>query len=145
MGSTGRREALRRQSRASPVAAPVNLNVGPADRDGKEVAEPEIYWKGQSGREYGYWIHRIGTEFVEEPGNYIYAKETRSGYWRPVYIGQTSNLKRRLAGHNEEECARRNGATHIHAHTSSRQESVRETEEKDLIKKWKPVCNEHYV
>lgn len=42
------------------------------------MAEPEIYWESQSGRKYGYWIHRIGTEFVEKPGNYIYPESVAS-------------------------------------------------------------------
>lgn len=109
------------------------------------MSDPEIYWEGQSGQKYGYWILKIGAKFKAEPGNYIYAKETSQGRWTPVYIGQTSNLNERLAGHSEEQCARRNGATHIHAHTSSDKESERKAEEKDLIQKWAPVCNDQYV
>lgn len=109
------------------------------------MSNPEIYWEGQSGQMYGYWILEMGADFKAEPGNYIYAKETSKGRWRPVYIGQTSNLNERLAGHNEEQCARWNRATHIHAHTSPSQETERKSEEKDLIRKWKPVCNDQHV
>jgi hypothetical protein len=105
------------------------------------MAEPDIHWEGSSGKKYGYWIHKIGTTFKDAPGNYIYAKETRPGYWRQVYIGQTSSLAERLADHEKEACAKRNGATHIHAHTSSDSEQVRRAEETDLIDKWDPVCN----
>lgn len=102
---------------------------------------PDINWEGASGRTYGYWIYPIGTVFKDEPGNYIYAKETQPGYWHPLYIGQTSSLAQRLANHEKEACARTNGATHVHAHTSSADDTVRRTVESDLIGKWNPVCN----
>ena len=105
------------------------------------MAEPDMYWEGASGKKYGYWIYEIGTTFKDTPGNYIYAKETKPRYWRPVYIGQTSSLSDRLADHDKEACAKRNGATHIHAHTSSDSERDRRAEENDLIDKWDPVCN----
>jgi len=105
------------------------------------MTKPDIYWTGKSGHKYGYWIHPIGTEFKKVPGNYIFAKETRPSRWRPLYIGQTKNLDERLETHEMEECAERNGATHIHAHTSSSDEDVRRAEEADLITKWKPICN----
>jgi hypothetical protein len=105
------------------------------------MADPDIHWKGGSGSTYGYWIHPIGTSFKDEPGNYIYAKETEPRRWRPIYIGQTSSLGDRLANHEREACAKRNGATHIHAHTTSGGETRRLSEEADLIEEWNPVCN----
>ena len=71
----------------------------------------------------------------------VWPYQTQPGYWRPLYIGQTSSLADRLADHEREACAKRNGATHIHAHTSSDSEQVRRDEETDLIDKWDPVCN----
>jgi hypothetical protein len=103
---------------------------------------PTIMWRGLSGKEYKYWIYPIGTSFKKEPGNYIFAKETRSGYWLPCYIGQTENLDERLGDHEKEACAKRNGATHIQTHLASGGEVVRKAEEKDLIQKRKPPCNE---
>jgi len=106
------------------------------------MASPDIYWKGASGKEYGYWIHEIGTKFNNLAGNYIYANEERPGFWNPIYIGQTLNLSDRLADHEKESCIALEGATHIHTHTSSTDESVRLAEEKDLVDKWNPACNE---
>ena len=100
-----------------------------------------IKWKGGSGKTYEYWIHPIGADFKDEPGNYIYAAETQPHCWQAVYIGQTSSLSERLADHEKEACATRNSATHIHAHTTSGGERKRLAEENDLIKKRKPVCN----
>jgi hypothetical protein len=106
---------------------------------------PKIVWTGKSGNQYTYWIHPIGTRFKDGPGNYIFAKEVRPGRWSPVYIGQTGSLKDRLASHEKEACAIRNGATHVHAHTGGPTEAVRCLEEKDLILNWQPPCNEHFV
>ena len=104
-----------------------------------------IKWPGKSGTEYTYWIYPIETTFSEVPGNYIFAKETSPRNWSPVYIGQTKNLSDRLSDHEKEKCAKRNGATHIHAHKTDGGEAVRKAEEKDLITRWKPPCNEQLV
>jgi hypothetical protein len=45
-------------------------------------------------------------------------------------------------GDEKEEEAIRLGATHVHAHTSSAAEDERLDEERDLIVKWVPPCNE---
>ena len=106
------------------------------------MADSDTWWEGQSGKEYQYWIHPIGTSFNDEPGNYIYAKEVEPGSWRPLYIGQTSSLSDRLADHEKEACATRNGATRVHVHTNRGGEARRTAEEADLIAKWTPVCND---
>lgn len=101
-----------------------------------------ITWEGESGNNYKYWILPIDSSFKDEPGNYIFAKETEPNTWVAVYIGQTDSLKKRLENHNEDSCVQRNGATHIHAHTNSSGEDARKSEEQDLIPKWKPTCND---
>jgi len=103
-----------------------------------------IIWEGESGNEYKYWIASKDSNFKDEPGNYIFAKQTKPNTWVAVYIGQTDSLKDRLANHDEDSCIKKNGATHIHTHTSSNNEKVRKSEEEDLIKKWKPACNEQH-
>ena len=110
------------------------------------MATPEIHWEGQNGiKKYGYWIHKIGTAFKDAPGNYIFAKEVSPNQWKPIYIGQTSSLSARLADHEKERAAIRNGATHIHVHTALGSEESRTSEEIDLIRRWNPVCNEVHV
>ncbi len=104
-----------------------------------------ISWPGKSGKTYVYWIYPIGHGMHEKAGNYLFAKETKPGNWLPVYIGQTKNLDQRLENHEKEECATRNGATHIHAHLNADGEAVRKAEERDLILHWQPVCNEQLV
>jgi hypothetical protein len=109
------------------------------------MSEQTINWPGKSGKNYLYYVYPIGTIFREDGGNYLFAKGNSQGYWEPVYIGQTNNLNRRLENHEKEGCATRNGATHIHAHTNPYGEDARLAEERDLILRWQPVCNEQLV
>jgi hypothetical protein len=102
-------------------------------------------WTGKSGTKYIYEIYPIATEFKAVPGNYIFARESRPGYWSARYIGQTNNLNERLGDHEKEACAKRNGATHIHVHSNGNGEHARKTEEKDLILNNQPPCNDQYV
>lgn len=98
-------------------------------------------WYGASGTAYTYTIYDMDASWNDVAGNYIYASETTNG-WQAAYIGQTKSFKDRLPDHNEEACAKRNGATHIHAHTNNDGEAARKAEEADLIKKHQPPCNQ---
>ena len=101
-----------------------------------------IDWEGASGRTYTYHIYSLDTPFSPVAGNYAFAKETSPGWWRPLYFGQTDDLKDRITStHHKWACAKRNGMTHIHAHQNPNQ-SARLDEEQDLIAKWAPVCND---
>jgi hypothetical protein len=108
---------------------------------GESMSQPDIRWTGESGRNYGYWIHPIEARFRKTAGNFIFAGKTGAGEWVPLYIGQTRNYDEGLADPEKEACARSNGATHVHTHFSSPDENVREAEVTDLIAAWKPVCN----
>ncbi|MEO6835576.1 MAG: hypothetical protein ABI231_06680 [Candidatus Tumulicola sp.] len=75
------------------------------------------------------------------PGNYIFAKLV-NGSWSPVYIGESDSLKNRHTSHDKEACTKRNGATHIHAHSSSWQKRARLDEETDIRKNFPNApCN----
>lgn len=103
-----------------------------------------INWPGKSGKEYKYWIYPIGTSFKTVPGNYIFAKESAPNKWKPIYVGETDNLSRRLDNpdsHEKMNCIRRNGGTHVHVHESANDVAIRQQEEKDIIEKWNPPCN----
>jgi hypothetical protein len=106
------------------------------------MLEGKILWQGKSGREYEYGTYPIGTSFKQVRGNYIFSKKTSSGYWVPLYIGQTKNLDQRLENHEKEACAESNGATHIHVHINTEDEKARLDEEQDLILRWQPPCND---
>ena len=105
------------------------------------TTERTIEWHGESGKTYRYWVYELGMTFGSSPGNYIFARETEPGKFRPIYIGQTGDLSERFDGHHQMPCIRRNGATHICAHKSGTDEATRKAEEDDLIARWAPVCN----
>ena len=105
------------------------------------MAESTVTWTGASGKQYKYWISEIDGAFKDEPGNYIFAKETSAGRWAAIYIGETDCLKTRLPNHEKLPCVRRYEGTHIHVHTNSSDESVRRAEESDLIENNDPPCN----
>ena len=105
------------------------------------MSQPHIYWTGESGRKYGYWIHPIDVEFRKIAGNVIFARQTETGEWIPVCIAQTRDFDEGLADREKVACAKENGATHVHAHFSSPDVNAREGEVADLVAKWKPVCN----
>ena len=99
-------------------------------------------WPGQSGKEYPYQIHPLGTDFKPEPANYILCSAGEGGAWSPLYIAQTRDVHQRLEGSESQEHAIQQGATHIHVHLSSASHAARCTEERDLILRWHPICNE---
>ena len=99
-------------------------------------------WTGQSGKEYQYQIHPLGMVFKPEPANYILCSEAEGGGWVPLYIAQTRDVHQRLEGSENQEHAMQQGATHIHVHLASGSQAARCTEERDLILRWRPVCNE---
>ena len=102
----------------------------------------DIYWEGQSGKKYGYWIVSIHATFKDVPGNYIYAKETKHYTWKPVHISHTRNLAFRLLYKDtQRDRALKNGATHIHCHSKHHDKKTRMAEATDLINKWNPFCN----
>ena len=103
--------------------------------------EPEVKWTGKSGREYTYWLYKIGTSFSAVPANYIFCEETTENKLRSIYIGQTGDLSERFDNHHRMPCIKREGATHICTHKSSSEEDVRMTEEADLIANYDPPCN----
>lgn len=101
-------------------------------------------WPGRSGRNYTYYVHPLGASFKSRGGNYLFCKRDYLGRWTPQYIGQTSDLSDRLADHEKEACAHRNGATHIHANLNAN-ESTRLVEESDLVLMHRPPCNERLL
>lgn len=99
-------------------------------------------WPGQSGNDYQYEVHSLDAEFRPLPGNYIYVQRTAEGGWVPIYVAQTRDLHQRLEGSVRKEDAIAQGATHLHAHYNASGQAARCEEERDLIKRWQPVCNE---
>lgn len=100
-----------------------------------------VNWPGKSGKTYRYQYYIIGEKLKAEPGNYIFAKVVNN-IWVPIYVGETEDLDQRVATHEKRECARKNGATHIHAHLTPGTRQVRLDEETDLRQNFSPPCNE---
>ena len=97
-------------------------------------------WTGKSRKTYEYTVYGLTTEsWNDVPGNYIFAKKLTGG-WNAVYIGETESFKDRIPNHEKWECAKRNGATHIHAHNNNN-ETARTAEETDLRHAFNPPCN----
>ena len=117
-------------------------NLFSRHRHTETATSASINWPGLSGKEYQYEIYPITTAFQALPGIYIYARQAEDGSWVPVYIAQTRDLHQRLEGHVRVDNAVENGATHIHAHYCSSGQASRCSEERDLILRWQPVCNE---
>jgi hypothetical protein len=108
----------------------------------QSTPSPFIRWLGQSGNGYQYEIHPIDTVFKALPGNFIYAKQAEDGSWIPIYMAQTRDLHQRLEGHVSLDDAIAHGATHIHVHYCTTGQAARCTEERDLIVRWQPQCND---
>lgn len=100
-----------------------------------------IDWKCQSDKIYRYWIYTLDMEFEAMPGNYIFSRRSLETKHTAIYIGQTSDLSERFDQHHQMPCIKRHGATHICVHQSDVNEQVRMLEEKDIVKKYDPVCN----
>ena len=99
-------------------------------------------WPGVSGKTYTYHVYPVGQSLKAEAGNYIYAKLNPQGQWVPLYIGETEDLDSRVATHEKRECVRHNGGTHIHAHLTPGERSIRLNEETDIRNNFATTCND---
>ncbi len=101
-------------------------------------------WKAKSGRGYSFDVYQINTQFNDVNCVYIYTKIV-NGEWRCIYVGQTSQLKARLAQHinsssESDKCIQRSGATHIHVLVVNT-EKDRLSIETDLRNSYSWSCN----
>jgi len=94
------------------------------------MANEKINWTGKSGNDYTFTIYPKETKFKEIDGNYIFAKQTFTG-WDAIYIGE-GDLKSRTQDKEHLECAENKEFTHYHVHVNTN-EKRREAEETDLI------------
>lgn len=111
----------------------------------ENTSKPTNSWTGQSGKGYRYEVYALDTEFRPLPGNYIYARQSEVGTWEPIYVGQTRDMHQRLEGQERLASALEHGATHIHMHYDTVGQAARCTEERDLIVRWHPPCNDAVV
>lgn len=98
---------------------------------------------GLSGRKYDYYIRRITDDWLDKPGNYVFAGPVSHGIlqgWTIPYVGETISLKTRLTGHERWQSAIRLGASHVLAHVNLNA-VARLAEERDLIRAYNPPLN----
>jgi hypothetical protein len=94
------------------------------------ASEPKkVIWPGKSGIIYEYIVFPFPFQ-TDVDGNYIFCK-LQKDKWIPIYIGQ-GNLSERTSDPDHMKCAKKKGATHIHAHNNPK-ESNRLKEEQDLL------------
>ncbi len=108
-----------------------------------KASAPGVNWTGRSGRAYAYKVYPITTPFRPLPGNFIYAMQDAEGQWIPIYIAQSRDLHQRLEGHVSVDGAIQHGATHVHAHYDVAGQAARCAEERDLVERWHPSCNDY--
>jgi hypothetical protein len=92
----------------------------------------EIPWKGKSGRNYNYYVYKIGGA-LEGPGNFIFSRRSDDGRHQPIYIGQTGDLNLHLGPLGTMSRALAAGATHVCVRPQS-DAATRAIEEDDLKK-----------
>ncbi|GMR16307.1 MAG: hypothetical protein BMS9Abin31_0631 [Gammaproteobacteria bacterium] len=96
---------------------------------------------GASRRTFSFQAFPWGTKFNPSGAVYAILKQTPTGHYSVIYIGQTSDLSKRFENHHQQECFDRNGKSHIAVYPVSG-ESRRFDIETDLLRSYKPVCND---
>ena len=97
-----------------------------------------VVWAGHT-----YQVFPIGTPLVDEPGNYVWARENpRTKSLEALYAGEAESLADRVkAGHERFPCVQRMGGTHITAHINRLGRAARLAEEKEVRDQHDPPCN----
>jgi excinuclease UvrABC nuclease subunit len=90
--------------------------------------------------EYEFTVYEAGGTWNEVPGIYIFAGQNATKQWVPLYIGQASSFKDRLADHDQWNAAARAGATHVHARVVVLQ-ADRDAIEAQLVRSYQPRLN----
>jgi hypothetical protein len=106
---------------------------------------PKVIWTGSSGLTYETQLYPLGAEFYRNPGVYIPCRQTSEGRWIALYVGQTSDFKRRLTDdlrvHHHYLDFILHGVTHVCAIRVDGGLSERLLYETDLRRSLRPVCN----
>ena len=83
----------------------------------------------------------MNLPFLEVGGNYAFVAQLPNGRFRPLYFGESSNLRHRMPNHEVWEKAVSLGATHAMAHATQAGDEARLAEERDLIANYNPALN----
>lgn len=90
--------------------------------------------------DHEFTVYEPNVPWIEVPAVYIFAGISTTGRWTPIYVGETGNLRTRLAAHEKWSAAQRQGATHIHAVVLD-DEHQRRALESLLIQNFEPRLN----
>lgn len=106
--------------------------------------EGSIIFYGVSGRAYQFEIYPANTVFNNVSAVYIFCIKYITGLqfkFSPLYIGETGELKTRIANHEKWTCVNNYGCTHICV-MSILGEDARLAVEKDLRHNYFTPCND---
>lgn len=94
--------------------------------------------------DYGYWLIAGQEAIPEKSGVYVILSRLRDAmFYDIIYIGSTSNLKRRISGHEViSQFKRGNGVTGIRCHF--REASNYREIEVAMIQKHAPLANKNH-
>ncbi|WP_398473171.1 hypothetical protein [Tardiphaga sp.] len=104
-----------------------------------------ISWIGQLGTQYEFQLDPIRTIYRDIPGVYIFCQSIGGNLWKPLYVGETSSMRRRLTdeldAHHSFGAVLLNGATHLSTLHVSSGLAERFRIETDLRHALRPCCN----
>ena len=100
----------------------------------------KVNFTGASGRSYEFDAYTADHQFSDVGAVYVFSRQESTTYYS-IYIGQTSELKTRLDGHEKLPCARRHNYNCICVLYDNNLTS-RLSIERDLIRNGKPPCND---
>ncbi len=102
---------------------------------------PQLTWTNLRGETYVYSVFGFDQEWVDFPGNYIFARRCRKG-WEALYIGETDSLRMCVNKRHEAWAyCRSRGATHVLVHFNFAGRAARQVEEQALILAYDPPGN----
>jgi predicted GNAT family acetyltransferase len=93
-------------------------------------------WPGLSGELYTYDVYAWPARLSSGPGNFIFANSLGGGHWRPVSIGESSDLAT-LADHERLRNSKSwQPPSHVHVRLNFNPTPARRREVNDLTARW---------
>jgi hypothetical protein len=92
-------------------------------------------------RGLAFTIQGIGEQAPRRPGLFIYAKRTADGMWQALYVGESDNLRTRLAFNEIAGDAILHGASDVHIRELSEPAAIRRELVDRLIATNAPTLN----
>jgi len=93
-------------------------------------------WSGLSGELYTYDVLPWPARLSAGPGNFIFATSLGAGHWRPVLIGESSDLASLAAHERLRNSNSWHPPSHVHVRLNFNPAPVRRREVNDLTARW---------